>query len=131
MASFLLSFSQVGGREISKEEVEKKARELGMVYRNEVLVFAEPEPEEESLEEVGSPSLIPDLTGSEEIKINIPRGSTSEDIAFILKNNGLIPTEKEFLEYVLVHKLASKLKAGEFLFHKGLSIDEITKILTD
>ena len=43
LASLLLSFSHVGGRELSREEVEKKARELGMVYRDEVLVFAEPE----------------------------------------------------------------------------------------
>jgi len=51
LASLLLSFSHVGGRELSREEVEKKARELGMVYRDEVLVFAEPEPKEDSLEE--------------------------------------------------------------------------------
>jgi hypothetical protein len=131
LASLLLSFSHVGGRELSREEVEKKARELGMVYRDEVLVFAEPEPKEDSLEEGSSPSSTPDSTGPEEIKIIIPRGSTSKDIAFILNNNGLIPSEKEFLDYVGVRKLASKLKAGEFLFHKGLSIEEITKILTE
>jgi hypothetical protein len=134
LASLLLSFSHVGGRELSREEVEKKARELGMVYRDEVLVFAEPEPKEDSLEEGSSPSSTPDSTGPEEpeeIKIIIPRGSTSKDIASILKNNGLIQSEEEFLDYSRARQLNSKLKAGEFLFHKGLSIEEITKILTE
>jgi len=131
LASFLLSFSRVGDREISKEEVEKKARELGMVYRDEVVVFAEAGPREESQEEGALTSSTPDLTGTEGVKIIIPRGSTSEDIASILKNNGLIPSEKEFLNFISSHKLSYKLKAGEFLFHKGLSIEEITKILTE
>ncbi|HHU32995.1 MAG TPA: endolytic transglycosylase MltG, partial [Clostridia bacterium] len=96
--------------------------------------FTKAEPKKDSLEKGASTSSTPDLTGPEEpeeIKIIIPRGSTSKDIASILKNNGLIQSEEEFLDYSRARQLNSKLKAGEFLFHKGLSIEEITKILTE
>lgn len=131
LASLLITLSQIGSPNISKEEVERKARELGMVYREEVVTFTEPgQSLEKHLEEQEKLSAS-DVEANQEIKVVVPSGSTSEEIALILKNNGIIQSEEEFLKVIKARYLSSKLKAGEFLFPKGVTIDEVITFLTD
>jgi len=145
LASLLITFSQGNRYEISNEEVEQRARELGMVYRDEVVAFNEQEEaqnqdqkqaqsqtqnqdQKEALQEE-------DKSGSDlkdgELKVFIPRGSTSEDIAEILKKNGVIDNTEKFLEVIARKQLSSKLKAGMFVFPKGATLDELVTLLTD
>jgi len=132
LASLLITFSQGNSYEISNEEVEQRARELGMVYRDEVVAFSEQE-EAQNQDQVQAQSqtqnqdqkeaLQEDESGSDlkdgELKVFIPRGSTSEDIAEILKKNGVIDNTEKFLEVIARKQLSSKLKAGMFVFPKG------------
>jgi len=144
LASLLITFSQGNSYEISNEEVEQRARELGMVYRDEVVAFSEQE-EAQNQDQVQAQSqtqnqdqkeaLQEDESGSDlkdgELKVFIPRGSTSEDIAEILKKNGVIDNTEKFLEVIARKQLSSKLKAGMFVFPKGANLDELVTLLTD
>ena len=144
LASLLITFSQGNSYEISNEEVEQRARELGMVYRDEVVAFNEQE-EAQNQDQVQAQSqtqnqdqkeaLQEDESGSDlkdgELKVFIPRGSTSEDIAEILKKNGVIDNTEKFLEVIARKQLSSKLKAGMFVFPKGANLDELVTLLTD
>lgn len=144
LASLLITFSQGNSYEISNEEVEQRARELGMVYRDEVVAFSEQE-EAQNQDQVQAQSqtqnqdqkeaLQEDESGSDlkdgELKVFIPRGSTSEDIAEILKKNGVIDNTEKFLEVIARKQLSSKLKAGMFVFPKGATLDELVTLLTD
>ena len=142
LASLLITFSQGNSYEISNEEVEQRARELGMVYRDEVVAFSEQE-EAQNQDQVQAQNqnqdqkeaLQEDESGSDlkdgELKVFIPRGSTSEDIAEILKKNGVIDNTEKFLEVIARKQLSSKLKAGMFVFPKGANLDELVTLLTD
>lgn len=74
-----------------------------------------------------------DLTTVEqkEIKINIPAGSYTSQIAEIIVNSGLVENKKVFLSRCSELKLDTKLKAGEFTIKTGTKLDDIIKILTN
>ena len=131
LASMLLTLT-LPGKEISQEEVERKARELGMVYREEILVFnEEPELAKENFSEEEEQISASEPEPLQEVKVIIPAGSDSGKIALILKNSGVILDEKEFLSVVYGKNLASKLKAGEFLFPPGANIDQVIELITN
>ena len=131
LASMLLTLT-LPGKDISQEEVERKARELGMVYREEILVFnEEPELAKENFSEEEEQISASEPEPLQEVKVIIPAGSDSGKIALILKNSGVILDEKEFLSVVYGKNLASKLKAGEFLFPPGANIDQVIELITN
>lgn len=64
------------------------------------------------------------------IKVVIPRGSNSSQIAQILLANKLIVSEDEFLDEVHKMRVSKRFKAGTFEIKAGLSQREIIKELT-
>lgn len=64
-----------------------------------------------------------------EVTINIPSGSYPSDIADILLSNELISDKEEFLDRAVKLELDTKLQSGEFIIKKGLSVDDILKII--
>ena len=139
LASLLLTLFQGKNRILSQEEVEREARKLGMVYREEILTFSEPETlnkqpaEEKSNSDKEGPDKIigsKPAQSEEQIKITIPRGSSSEKIGIILKDAGIITSEKEFSDFLYSRNLASKLKAGEFYFNKNATLEEVVGLIT-
>ncbi|MCR2045060.1 endolytic transglycosylase MltG [Anaerosalibacter massiliensis] len=64
------------------------------------------------------------------VKVSIPKGSVSENIAEILKDNGLIKDESEFMAKVKEMNLETGLKYGEYEINKSSSMEDIIKKLS-
>jgi len=67
---------------------------------------------------------------TENIKIVIPAGTLPGKIALILYENGVIDSNKNFINKVVALKADTKLKSGTFTIIKGSSYEEIINILT-
>lgn len=64
------------------------------------------------------------------VKVSIPKGSVSENIAEILKDNGLIKDESEFMAKAREMNLETGLKYGEYEINKSSSMEDIIKKLS-
>ena len=72
-----------------------------------------------------------DKSKKEEIvKVSIPKGSVSENVAEILKKDGLIKDEAEFMAKVKERNLETGLKYGEYEIAKPSSMEDIIKKLS-
>lgn len=69
-----------------------------------------------------------DPDSDKEIKVEVPMGSSSSDIATILEDNGVIKDGRVFRFY-LKFKNESNFQAGEYTFTPSLTIDEVIKSL--
>jgi len=72
---------------------------------------------------------LPKSTTLEESIINIEKGQGSKEIAFNLKNEGLIRSEILFRLYVLTTGQAGKLQAGTYLFTTLMNVPQIVEKL--
>lgn len=86
----------------------------------------QPSPAPEEPEQAPSQPHVSDGT----IKVIIPRGSNSSQIAQILLANKLIVSADEFLDEVHKMRVSKRFKAGTFVIKSGLSQREIIKELT-
>jgi UPF0755 protein len=64
------------------------------------------------------------------ITVEIPSGSTTDDIAKILSDKGLIKSPLAFKYYAKKTEFDKKLRAGNFVLTKSMDADEILKVLT-
>lgn len=64
-------------------------------------------------------------------RVVIPEQSSARQIAKILMENDLIHNEKAFLKYCRRHGYDSNLKAGHYQLNRSLSLQEITRIITE
>src|SRR5699024_5972496 len=69
-----------------------------------------------------------DPSSNEEIKVEIPMGSSTSDIAAILEKNGIIKDDRVFRFY-LKFKNEANFQAGEYTLTPSLTIDEVIKTL--
>jgi len=109
----------------SRAEIEALARSYGMVYKDEVLVLGgtggnTPPPVEpqEPVEQEPQP-----------IRVYIPWGTTSEEIAVILAQEKDIRDPEVFSERVRARGVSTKLRAGYYDFTPDLTVDEIIDLL--
>lgn len=65
------------------------------------------------------------------VKVSIPRGTHSSNIANILVNTGLITSSKEFEDKVKELNLEKNLRSGEFDIVKDSSVETIVKIIAN
>lgn len=68
-------------------------------------------------------------TSDEIITVKIPSGTLPPTIANILLEKGLIDNKMDFLIKSQELKLDTKLKSGEFQIKKGISLEELIKLL--
>ena len=64
----------------------------------------------------------------EQVEITIPLGSTSDDIANILKENKLIRSKSAFKIYIKLHKV-SNFQAGTYYLNKNMNVKDISETL--
>lgn len=69
-----------------------------------------------------------DKNSTEKVKVQIPIGSTTDDISKILKENNLIKSDLAFKVYVKLNKI-SDFQAGNYELYKNMDISELTKTL--
>lgn len=70
-----------------------------------------------------------DSSSKDEIEIVIPDGSTTNKIAEILMNNGLIKDIRVFKYYAKDQNIDVKFKAGTFILSKSMNMEEICMTL--
>ena len=63
----------------------------------------------------------------EDIRIEIPMGSSTSKVSDILKDNGLINSKLLFKYTVKKEGLDGKLKAGEYTLNTGMNVEELVK----
>lgn len=66
---------------------------------------------------------------SDEVVVEIPRGSSLVKIASLLEQNGVLRDARAFRYYVQVVKKQNKLRAGEFRLRKDLTPSELLDML--
>lgn len=70
-------------------------------------------------------NLSPPAASKQEVAVTIPKGATSGEIGKILFDKGLIRNPDVFRFYLRYKGLGSDLKAGEYRFTPGMSIDAL------
>ncbi len=63
------------------------------------------------------------------VKIVIPEGSLPNKIGLILQENGVVSSSRDFISKAVELHLDTKLKSGTFEIQKGLSLDQVVKII--
>lgn len=101
-----------------KEFIKMEARKMGMIDPEEVIV-REDKPRSEDEQIAYSP-----------VVISIPKGSTSHEIARILKEEGIITSEEEFIRMVQSNKASNKLIWGVYEFMPNAKLEDILEALT-
>ncbi len=66
-----------------------------------------------------------DPAGSGKVTIEIPKNSSTAEMAALLKKEGLIHSEIAFRFYARYNSVDGKLKPGVYSLHKGMSVEEI------
>lgn len=90
---------------------------------------AQEDPQPEPVE-TPQPTPPPPSPQTQSVKVIIPEGSLPGKIGLILEENGVVASSREFLAKVVEMKLDTKLRSGTFTIQKGLSIEEVVKIIT-
>ncbi|HHX51582.1 MAG TPA: endolytic transglycosylase MltG [Clostridia bacterium] len=124
----LVALGNSPGKSIPDQaEIERLARNLGMAYREEVVIFPELSQEASGNQETPAG----EKPGSEDglIQITIPPGSTSQQIASILVEEGLIRDRGSFERLVRERGVSTRLEAGQYELSPTWSLDKIIDIL--
>lgn len=117
---------------MSKEEIERRAEALGMGYREQFLLLEEgdrvgrsPSGKADDGSDVNPPSS--QLEGPE-VEVNIPPGSTIQEIGETLARAGLADA-RDFASRVTEMGLSRQLRAGVYRIPRGAELDSIIKQL--
>lgn len=103
----------------SQAKIESMARQLGMVYRDEVLVFQEPnDSQAEDITAEGQP-----------VTVEIAEGTSVDDIALLLQKEQVVTDGQVFLSKVRELNLTTKLRAGVYTFAPHTPVEEVVKTL--
>ncbi|MGB9885506.1 MAG: hypothetical protein ACPLPT_00335 [Moorellales bacterium] len=112
--------------EPSRQEIERQARALGMVYRDEVVAWA-PEPAPTSAASSGGGS---EDGGSGEVQVYIPPGFTSYQVAELLARQGLVEDAAAFERLIGEMGASRRLVAGYHRLRLPADPREIVEELT-
>ena len=103
---------------MSPGRIEARAREMGMVFREEVLEFA-------AAEEVGLHA-----DGTDPIEIRISPGSSLDNVSEQLERVGILEDSEVFSQLVSRLGLSDRLKAGSYKIVPGEDMYRIVLIIT-
>lgn len=78
---------------------------------------------------IGESLMAVDLNDNSPIVVEIPEGSTTNDIAEILSENNLILNTRSFKYYAEKTGSDAKLKAGSYVLSKSMNVDELLESL--
>ncbi|WP_208585912.1 endolytic transglycosylase MltG [Gracilibacillus suaedae] len=84
---------------------------------------------EEPTDELGEQTEEAEEEG-EETTITIESGMTMPEIVALLDENELIVDENAFISYLEENELTRYIQIGEFNLHRGMSVEELTNIIT-
>ncbi|HBT20147.1 MAG TPA: hypothetical protein DEA47_02080 [Peptococcaceae bacterium] len=121
----------------SKMEIEEMARNLGMVYREEVVVYDSGSSDKDAGkgEEKSEKRDVPVAKGSSiekssVITVRVEPGLTLEQVGNLLAKEGVIENQESFVVLVQKMGLSDKLIAGTYTFKRGEDVSKIINALT-
>lgn len=135
---------------LSDEEIMEKAAALGMILPESEEDSAESKPKEtqtqdtkpeepketeseepkETESEEPSTEVPPQHTETIQYVLHIKNGDTPRKIANELYENGMVDSATKFRSYIADHGYAGKIRIGTYTITKGMSYEEIAKIIT-
>lgn len=135
---------------ISDSELERRARDLGMVYRDEVFLFdsgteegSSPSEEEASSSGQGSdenkkqpvpeekPVAQAEGNPASAVTVTITAGTSLNDIGQQLEQLQVVESKEEFLAEVARQGVSNKIVADTYEIPSGKSTAEVVRILTE
>lgn len=135
-----------GSSQLTVEEIKKEAQKNGLIVLTVDEIINKQAPEEvqvpaeqpaQAITPTQTPAVVQAPTptpaqtpSSQRIEVNIKSGMSSEEIAELLEEKGLLRDTKSFLRRLGELEMDERLKVGSFEINKGTGIDEIIKILT-
>lgn len=119
----------MGSNELTVEEIKKEAVKHNLiVLSNEEILSNQSSANDPSV----NPSPPPEpMVTKGKIAVTIKSGMSSESIADLLKESGLIKDTKDFLKKLGEVGMENVLKVGSFEIPENSSYDEIINILTE
>ncbi|WP_353892549.1 endolytic transglycosylase MltG [Proteinivorax hydrogeniformans] len=69
--------------------------------------------------------------GSQVVQLEIPIGTSTQEIAAKLEENGVIKNQNLFIVYLRLNNLGANFQAGEYDLTDGLTYEEISEALTE
>ena len=121
-----------GSRELTVEEIKKEAGKHNLIVlaKEDILNSQTPTVVPEPAAGAVQDSTPETQAGSGKIIVKVEAGMSSDDIAKLLKEKGLIKDTEAFHKRLGELGKDDKLQIGSFELSKGLSYDDIIKILT-
>jgi hypothetical protein len=118
----------IGSKELTVEEIKKEAEKHNLIVLSKEDIINNQSPADDS-------SLSPDTeiehsTSEDKVEVNIISGMSSENIADLLKEKGLVSDTKAFLARLEEVDKENVLKVGSFEIPGNSDFDEIISILT-
>ena len=113
---------------MSNSELERRARDIGMVYRDEVFAFESEQPE---APEVDQSLIEKEEEGPKTITVTVVPGSSLEDVGEQLQAAGVLEDKEAFLKEVRQQKASKKIIAGDYELTAGMNVKEIVRLLTE
>ncbi|MCR4839281.1 MAG: hypothetical protein K5897_10180 [Eubacterium sp.] len=110
---------QKASEEKAKQEAEQKASEEKAKQEAEQKASEEKAKQEEEQKNQG-----------QTVEIEVKRGMSSEKIARLLQENGLVDNSADFDKWLKNNKYSNKLHYGTMTIKKGLTYEELAKELT-
>lgn len=143
IAASMLNIS-MGSRELTVEEIKQEAQKHNLIVltKEEFMDDKSSAPEPTMAPtatpvptKAAAPVITPSPTAAPKVQegkvtVNVKSGMSSDDVTDMLEASGLLKDKKAFKKRLGELNMDSKLKVGTFEITKGLSNDEIIKILT-
>lgn len=106
---------------LSDEDIIKRAKLLGME-------FIEASNESENEENIETSKNVENI---ESVKVKISYGMSSDDIANLLYEEGIVDDAQKLDKYLIRNRYDGKLKTGNYIFDKNSTYEEIMKKITN
>ena len=124
-----------GPKELSREEIERRAERLGMGYREQFLLFPEEKlhpPQDPGHPPVSQAPTHSTATANEKasLEVVISQGSTLAEAARVFFEAGLIAEPDIFVRKVQQMGLSQHLRAGTFRLSPGMDLEELVSQVT-
>jgi len=160
LAAIILSFGRVNDKKenMTDKEIMQRAQELGMIMPDDQLhnvlnglnASGSPSPTK-SVAPTAVPTLTPTLTPTlaptkaptvtpkptlppkvKDVKVSfsIKAGMSSDSVAKILQNIGVVKSAEDFNRYMIDHGKASVIRVGDYSLSKKSSYEDIVKKIT-
>ncbi|NLJ99956.1 MAG: endolytic transglycosylase MltG [Clostridia bacterium] len=119
--------------DLSKTEIEGRARELGMVYEDEILVFDDKGEGNEAPDD-GEPN--PEISreegqGEEAATLVVYPGSTLNKVAGDLEKNGIIDDRDLFIELAKKLGMSGRIRTGTYRLKTNEDLYTVIRTITE